>query len=250
MKKITILGLILLGLGFSPLLASADVIMPGTHPLDRCAKIVNLDKYPNISLIARITGPMVSDSEFSLIENDKCLSKGYKFNSLQVLVVEKDYIDSIGINNFNPYKKVLKKNILKNEDSKCYYESGKPSPCLDNKEDWYENDLADDKVTILSDNFDVYGGYVKDNNPLIRETVEYSIVDLAGDKIGLQKTKITSEFNNGKSPKVETFSISKNTKDNKDTEKVVDYPTNQDSTPVKMGFWKKIFCFFGIGKNC
>lgn len=235
MKKITILGLILLGLGFSALLVSADEFPPNTHLMDRCAKIINLDKYPDISLVAHITGPMVDSSGFSLIENGKCLSKGYKFNSLQVLAVEKNYLNSIGINNFNPFKKVLKKNILKNEDSKCYYESGKPAPCLDNKEDWYEDDLDDKKVSVLSDNFDVYGGYVKDSDPLIKETVEYSIVDLTGNKIGLQKTRVTSEFNNGKPPV---------------TQVIEDSSITPKQTPIKMGFWKKIFCFFGIGKNC
>lgn len=63
---------------------SADVIPGNSHPLDRCVRVVNLNDFPDVALIGYYTGPMVDDYEIYPIENNQCLTKGYKFNTLRV----------------------------------------------------------------------------------------------------------------------------------------------------------------------
>ena len=69
---------------FSPPV-SADVIFPpppDSHHLDWCVKLVNLNEFPNLELIARFPykpqkGPTPTYYETYLIENNKCLTTGY-----------------------------------------------------------------------------------------------------------------------------------------------------------------------------
>lgn len=84
MKKVTILGLILLGLGFSPLLVRADIIPDNTHKFERCVKIVNLNEFPNIILMGRshINGTN-NFNEYS-IKNNECLEFGFKYEPLSI----------------------------------------------------------------------------------------------------------------------------------------------------------------------
>lgn len=98
MKNITLFALFL-AIGFSPLLVKADVIPPNSHPLERCAKVVNLDKFPDINLIAVVTGPMIDSSEISIIKNNECISKGYKFNNIDIYWNTKDKASIIDVNN-------------------------------------------------------------------------------------------------------------------------------------------------------
>jgi hypothetical protein len=128
MKKLLIYTLFSLAfVFFFSSTVSADVIAPNTHPLDRCVKIVNLDKFPDVALIGYVTGPMVDNSGINQINNNECLTKGYKFNSLKVYWNTKDKANSIVPNN------------------------------------------------LLLDNVEVYGGYIDQNNPLVNESIEYSI---------------------------------------------------------------------------
>ena len=85
MKKIIILGLIFVGLSFCNNLARADVLPPDSHQLERCVKIENLDKFPDIVLIGYYTGPMIDKYEAYQIKNDECLTKEYKFNKLKTV---------------------------------------------------------------------------------------------------------------------------------------------------------------------
>jgi len=64
--------------------ARADIIPPNSKPLNRCVKFVNLDKFPDVILIGRYTGPMVTEPVIYQVENNKCLEKGYKFNTLDL----------------------------------------------------------------------------------------------------------------------------------------------------------------------
>jgi len=73
----------------------ADVIAPGTHPVERCVKIVDINKYPEVELTAKITGPMVEGTETKAIIENECLSKGYKFNTMSVYIGEKLIPDEI-----------------------------------------------------------------------------------------------------------------------------------------------------------
>lgn len=85
MNKFKIFSFVFLfGLILSPFFASADVIMPGTHYLDLCAKVINLDSFSHIVLIGKTSGPMASSNGVFLVKNNTCISKGYKFNSLDL----------------------------------------------------------------------------------------------------------------------------------------------------------------------
>lgn len=206
--------------------ASADVIPPNSHSLNRCVKVVNLDEFPNVALIGYYTGPMVNNYETYEIEKNKCLDKGYKFNTLSI------------------------------------YWNAKDKP----------NTIDPDK--ILLEDIEPYGGYIDENNPLVKEVIEYSIAGFNGDKLVLYKSKQSSEYNDGTPTKVETFaSPLQNTQPkNQDQQQKEVKPTptptpNIDKTnnqtnitpspeplpePVKKGFWQSIICFFRglFGKGC
>lgn len=206
--------------------ALADVIPPNSHPLNRCVKIVNLDEFPNLSLIGYYTGPMIDDYETYEIENNECLSKGYKFNTLNI------------------------------------YWNTKDEP----------NTIDPDK--ILLEDVEPYGGYVNENNPLVKEIIEYSIAGFNDDKLVLYKSKHTSQYSDGTPSKVETFaSPLQNTQPiNKDQQQKEVNPTptptpnigetnsqtNTDPSsdplpePVQRGFWQSVICFFRslFGKSC
>jgi len=100
MKKIFIYSLFLLTftLLFSSVV-SADVIPPWSHSFNRCAKVVNLNEFPNIILIGYYIGPMVDEYETFQIENNKCLWAGYKFNTLSIYWNTKEKADVIDSNN-------------------------------------------------------------------------------------------------------------------------------------------------------
>ena len=93
-----------------------------------------------------------------------------------------------------------------------------------------------DQNNLLLDNVDVYGGYIDQGNPLIKETIEYSIAGYSNGKLILYKSKHTSEYNNGTTKKVETFQPN----------------VTPSPEPIKRGFWQSIICFFRglFGRGC
>lgn len=100
MKKLFIYPLFLLAFMFffSPS-ASADLIPSNSHTFSRCVKIVNLNEFPDLVLISYVTGPMVKSPEIKQINNNECLVKGYKFNSLNIYWNTKDKPNSINSKN-------------------------------------------------------------------------------------------------------------------------------------------------------
>ncbi len=215
MKKLFVqtLFLFVLTIVFTPT-ASADIIPINSHSLDRCVKIVNLDKFPDIYLIGYITGPMVNGHEAYIYKKDACLSMGYKFNQLKILAAKKSYIDSIGVNNLQVQKVQI------------------PGECPDG---CYSEEISDKNVFVSDENIHPYGGYIDKNNPLIKEDIEYSIAGFNDGKLVLYKSKQISEYNNGTPTKVQTF----------------DSPLESDNPAVtpspkstETNFWQKIICFF------
>ncbi len=220
MKKITIFSLILLGFVFYPSLIKADVILPGTHNVDRCVKINSWD-YSKVLLLGVVTGPMKDGNYNFNIKENECISIGYKFNRLDVYLV--DPLSSSNI----------------------------PDP--DN---------------LIYKNLEVYGGAVEDKNPLIKETIEYTLVPV-GSSYNLEKTKIISEYNNGKPSDVKILSnpnkkeqVKENVK--KEINPISDKEVEKDNNTnlgdnqmsdfqkniIKKSLWLKIKCFFGFNKNC
>ena len=118
---------------------------------------------------------------------------------------------------------------------------------------------------LLLKNVEPYGSYVDQNNPLVKEDIEYSIAGFSSGKLVLYKSKQTSEYNNGTPKKVETFS---NPLGNKEPNKITSAPTpspkitpapsdqpvipTPSPEPAKRGFWQSIICFFRglFGRGC
>jgi hypothetical protein len=186
-------------------LVSADVIPENSHSLSRCVKFFNINEFSEVVLIGYYTGPMVDTYEAYKIENDACLQKGYKFNSLNVYWTTKEKFDTLDLENLN---------------------------------------VAD--LTFLLEDVEPYGGYVDESNPLIKETIEYSIAEFKDGDLIIYKSKQTSEYNNGQSNKVETFD-----KPNLDSEGPTPEP-QPEPTPEPQGFWSRIGCFFKtlFGGSC
>lgn len=131
-----------------------------------------------------------------------------------------------------------------------------------------------DQNKLLLDKVEVYGGYVDQNNPLIKENIEYSIAGYSDGKLVLYKSKQTSEYNNGTPTKVETFANPlQNTQPNNQNpqqKKITPTPTPSPNInkineqpnitptptpspePVKRGFWQSFVCFFRglFGRGC
>lgn len=107
-----------------------------------------------------------------------------------------------------------------------------------------------DKNNLLIKNMDVYGGYVNDNDPLIKKTVEYNLVKSDSGKYSLEKSRTISEYNNGKSPKIETFSIEKVKKAIDDAKNFVEDGVKDVGKIQKRGFWNSVLCFFGLNRYC
>jgi hypothetical protein len=248
MKKIFNFALFLLVFSFMfTEFAFADIIPPNQHTVYKCVKFVNLNEFKDVVLVAQITGPMSDNNKAYKIINNECLTKGYKFNSLTVSWTTKEEFNSLNLEELNS--------------------------------------IADDVYPLLED-VEVETEYVNNSNPLIKEETEYSIAKFSGDELIVYKSKITSEYNNGKPKKVETFNnpfldqepINQNSDLNKTTSKfttstvVIPKPpvqkvepeivssssqSSEDSgttqtEPVKRGFWKSIGCFFKglFGKVC
>lgn len=137
-------------------IAHADMMPPDSHEVGKCVKIVNIDDFPDYYFIGYITGPEAGGNQFYIIKQEECLTKGYKFNELQILSVDKKYIDSIGIDNFNPFTRIPNKNYTYNKELKCYSDiSNKLSPCYDSMPNVEE--LSDQNITILKTAIDPYG---------------------------------------------------------------------------------------------
>jgi hypothetical protein len=98
------------------------------------------------------------------------------------------------------------------------------------------------KMDLLLDSVEPYGGYVNESDPLVKETIEYSVTKSPEGKISLEKTRQLSQFNNGLPEKVETFGNTTQTE-----RREASFPQ-----PEKKSFWQKIGCFFKglFGKSC
>lgn len=76
-----------------PLLA--DVIQNGYHSVNREVVFVNLEAFPELSLVAFIQGPTGVPAPY-VITNNVPLTKGYKFNTLTVYAISNTLLTSKG----------------------------------------------------------------------------------------------------------------------------------------------------------
>lgn len=137
--------------------AQCDIIIDNTHSVDFCAKIVNIEDFPNLSLIAKVSGP-VSPSTYVIKQTD-CLSIGYKMNSLKVYASESWFVKYNDLNkvNFTNNPNVLESSI----PIKAYY------------------------------------GYVNNSNPINRIQYFYKIAGFTESTVEIYLWKEIISYNNG-----------------------------------------------------
>ncbi len=160
--------LIILNTIIVPKPADADVIMPNTHLVKRCAKVTNADQFSGSKIIGHITGPMIIGAERYTINSNQCLTIGYKFNQLNIYAVILSYFNDKGLDNIdlNSTGKVVPSNI-----------------------------------SIGAGNY-----YITDNDPLIEENIDYTIAGFTDDQIILYKSRHEKRFNDDSLNQIDTFS--------------------------------------------
>jgi len=235
--------------------ANADILSPGSHYVEKCAKIVNLDKFPDVVLIGYYTGPMSAEYTAYKVENNQCLTKGYKLNAFSLYWVSKSIYSKLNLKNLA----MTSQKVSVSEDSDT------------------KNTPAD--LISIPISTEIFSGSVDDFNPIIKETDEYSIADVTNDKLSLYLSKKVSDYNDGSPEKVETFantlssptpaasispnvshptpptkttspsvSPTTNTKIPTDTQNqpdsVILNNANPTQAPVKRSFWQNFSCFF------
>jgi hypothetical protein len=62
-----------------------------------------------------------------------------------------------------------------------------------------------DGKSYISNKVEVYGGYITNFSPLVKEDIEYSVAGFADGKLQVYKSKQVSSYNNGQPDKTETF---------------------------------------------
>lgn len=216
--------------------ASADSIPGNSHSLSRCVKFVNINDFSDVVLIGYYTGPMVDTYEAYQIGNDTCLDKGYKFNTLDIYWTTKENFNSHDLKNLKLDCEKVVSSGIDDEGNPLYYPIYSPAD-----------------LTLLLEDIEPYGGYIGRINPLIKETIEYSVAGYSDGKLVVYKSKQTSEYNYGLSNKVETFEKPNiNNKEHINHTSTPDPTQNPEPQPVKKGFWNSISCFFErlFGGSC
>ena len=216
--------------------ASADAIPKNSHAISRCVKFVNINDFSDVVLIGFYTGPMVDTYEAYQIEDDKCLDKGYKFNTLSIYWTTKEKFDSLNLKGLKLDCEKVESSGRDGEGNPLYYDVYSPAD-----------------LTLLLEDVEPYGGYVSIINPLIKETIEYSVAGYSDGKLVVYISKRTSEYSMGLSEKVETFE--KPNINNKESINHTSAPEpiqNPEPQPVEKGFWNSISCFFErlFGGSC
>ena len=139
--------------------AHADVIPTGSHPVSRCAKIMNMDSYPSIYLIGEIVPVGGQEVQLSFIQQGACLSKGYKFNSFNIYYADKKQIDALGgLDKLNVTRKI-------HEPTAESEGSLRPDFLV----------AADPRLHFITSQIEPFGGYAPDSDPKANETLEYRL---------------------------------------------------------------------------
>jgi hypothetical protein len=161
--------------------------------IERCVKFVNLNEFPEIELLGYILTVQVQDTnEMYLIKQNECLTRGYKFNELEIYAVDKGYLNSIG--GLKGLKELGRKRLNKpiSEDSTTIYP---------------KESLVGENILISASPIKPWQKSGSDNGThLAAETIEYSIAGFSGDKLILYESKRISKFDSSIPDKIETFS--------------------------------------------
>jgi len=170
-QRKTIISAILLCLFLSFNSVYADTIEEGYHFVRQCKKIVNLQDFPDIVLIALVDGPLPPNEPVYLIKPNSCLSRGYKLNSIKIYAAEKSYIDSRGLRNLNIVRL---------------------------KEPGIAHTIDDENLLSASEYMEgPTPSVVPDTDPLIETNIELSIAGFLGDRVILYESKRILKYRNG-----------------------------------------------------
>jgi len=175
-KKLLLILSILFINSFIVLDAKADIITAGTHSVDKCVKITNsldFSEYYTIAVINPL-GIVQPGKKHgiggSIIKPNECLTKGYKFNSLSIYLANKNYINSIGVEKFDP-------------------------------------STTSDSFYLLSDQIEPWGGYIKDTYAITAEDVEYSLIKSSAGVFSLKKIKDTYTYTTPNVKFIQAFAL-------------------------------------------
>ncbi len=138
----TIAG-VLLGIGG---LAGADILPRGSHNVVRHISIRNAQDFPEVVLVAYVTGPMLSEPEVKEILPGEYLAKGYKFNQYRIFAVPRNLLSKTGSQG------------LRFQDVP---QNGK---------------VSSEGIALLSDSIDPGTRTVPNDNPLVAEYLEYQLL--------------------------------------------------------------------------
>jgi len=226
--KLRVTIFLLAFLFFVPNLASADIMNSNQHQVQRCLKIVNIDKFPDLALVGFYTGVMLENNKNYIayqVKNNECLTKGYKFNKLNLYWVTQKKFASLNLNNLILNTKKVASGGWDAKGNVTYYDVYSPK-----------------NLELLTENIESGNSVVDNTDHLIKETLEYSLLKNSDGNLSLYKSKRITDYNDGSQQKIETFQTSGDI-------------INSSSTPVnlpeekqvkKNGFWHSILCFFKI----
>lgn len=145
---------------------NADIIPANSHAVERCVTITNVSQFSSMIFVAVITGPMIKGYETQIVSQGQCLSKGYKFNTLRLCALEKEYLSEHDLNSINF--------------------------------------LEDQNVVFTDSQIETWGGYVTNENTLAEEEIYYTIAGISGTKLIVYKSKHVYTYENQKT-KTEVF---------------------------------------------
>lgn len=171
MKPFRILSIIV----FSLILTNAycDIIPADSHFVNKCVKITNAGEYDNVTMLAYILYVGSSHEDTYEVYPDRCLVKGYKFNTLKLFCISSNYIEGKDIDHI---------------------------------------DLPDDD-NALETNIEVnpYAGYWHNSIPIDEIEEYYEIIGFTDSYVVIHKWKEVFGFNDGSSDSIITYEYDQDT---------------------------------------
>lgn len=132
--------------------ANADLILPNTHTVARCATIGNLADFPDIAIVGTYGSMSTPITVRYLVMPDSCLRGGYKFAPVYLFWVEKSYLQAQGLENL-PLAGIIPSTTAKKRS-----ETG-----------------AAAQMGLLSIQGDLFSGAVPDSNLIVKESLVYKL---------------------------------------------------------------------------
>ncbi len=159
-----------------PCILLGDVAPSNHHIVTNCVRLTNLDEYPEIVILGYIVGPTYDSPRFFIIQNEKCLDKGYKFNDLGLYWAQKKYVDSIGIENI-----VINTNIGPELYGDAYFEQVTNDP----------------NIHFITSAIDTGDFWVDEFDSLQSEISDYEIAGFIGNELVLFLRQQTKKYEEG-----------------------------------------------------